>query len=203
MDRRGITRHWRTALVAVAIIAASAGGAGARAVYDANNARHLGGYTHAQMATQFIAPQAASVTDGATMGRDGPVLSGTSGGTMTVGTVVPPDHQPGTPYKMRVTFREGGNNACAWVANAEGLEGPDGPNTSSNIHNGGWKVPGTNDYTGPVAVPAGSGEVFSGTFSWPFDAKPGMFIQFQLSRYGGDAADTCSDIQVVGLRLSY
>lgn len=207
METFHVTRHWRTALVAVALVAATAGGAGARAAYDASNARRVGGYTHPQMSTLSIPPQAAHLQGSASMSYAGPVMGAGSGefdsSTVAVSIVVPRDHDPARPLTMRVSYVEGSAGACGWRVNAVGIEGPDGPNTVVNVHNGGWYVPGTTSFTGTISVPSGAGSAHTATFRWPFDDNPGMFINFKLDRLSGHATDTCGAVQVTGLRLAY
>lgn len=239
MAMPSITAHWRTVVIAVVIVTATAGGAGAKAVYDAHNAdkvdglhavgagatlkkkagklvaadhsgrlpdsTRLGGYTHRQMATMSIPAQAAYVSQGATMSSRGPVLYATNGGEMTVGFVIPPDHKAGSRLKVRVVYEEDSDAACSWYVYAEGLEGPDAPNSETNMHNGGWLVPGTSAYDGAVSVPAGLGLVHTATFIKPvgFPTDPGMFMDFDLTRDGGNAADTCGDVLILGLQVSY
>ena len=207
MDRPHLTRHWRTALVAIALVAATAGGAGARAVYDADNARRVGGWTHPQMSSMSIPPQAAHLQGTASMADSGPSLgpgnSEFDSSSLAVSFVVPRDHDPARPLTMRVSYIENSPGACAWMVAADGLEGPDGPNTVPNVHNGGWTVPGQTDYDGPISVPAGAGSAHVATLVWPFDDAPGMFITFKLTRQSGHASDTCGSVQVTGLRLSY
>ena len=207
MDRPHLTRHWRTALVAIALVAATAGGAGARAVYDAENARRVGGWTHPQMSTMSIPPQAAHLQGSASMSGSGPFLGPGANefdtATATVSFVVPRDHDPAKPLTMRVSYMESSPGACTWMANAEGIEGPDGPNNVDNVHNGGWALPGTMSFTGPISVAAGAGSAHAATFRWPYNDDPGMFIGFRLTRLGGHASDTCGSVQVTGLRVQY
>ncbi|MFC5175971.1 hypothetical protein [Nocardioides taihuensis] len=148
-----------------------------------------------------IVPQGASAD---AMTANGPNLRAGSDDGLRVGFVIPPDRGDRTkPLKMRVVYLESSSGACSWIESGSGLEGPDGPNTVSNVHNGGWQAPGDDDYTGQVDVPAGAGDVHTAVFRWPFEAKPGMFVQFALDRAGGDPLDTCSDVTVVGMELRY
>jgi hypothetical protein len=134
----------------------------------------------------------------------GPNLRAAADDSMRVGFVIPPDRGTRTkPLKMRVVYLEDSAGACSWVESASGLEGPDGPNTGPNVHNGGWQAPGDSDYTGSVNVPAGGGSAHTAVFRWPFEASPGMFVQFALDRNGGDAGDTCGDVTIVGMELRY
>lgn len=164
----------------------------------------LGGYTHAKMATLAFPPQAAYLSGSATMGSAGPYLAASGASEMSVSIVVPPDHVANTPLKMRVSYVEQSQTACAWYAFVQGLNGPDGPNSQDNVHNGGWHPPGNpSGYESPVQVPDGPGSAQVATFTYSFDNKPGMFIEFQLNRYGDDASDTCSVVQITGLQLRY
>ena len=52
-------------------------------------------------------------------------------------------------------------------------------------------------------MPAGAGSAHTAVFRWPFDATPGMFVQFALDRHGADPADTCGDVTIVGMELRY
>lgn len=198
-----LARHWRIALVVVALLAATAGGAGAKAAFDANNARRVGGYTHGQLATMSIPPQAAFVGGGASQGVDGPTLFAHNDGQLTVSFVVPPNHDPAKPLRMRLSYLENGSASCGWVVSTAGLQGPDAPNTEPNVHNGAWNLPGGGGFNGTMTVPAGPGSAHVAVFTWPFDDKPGMFVQFTLHRQGAAAADTCGPVTVVGLRLVY
>ena len=131
-------------------------------------------------------------------------LRASSGDSMRVGFLIPADRGTRTqPLKMRIVYLESSAAACQWMVSGSGLEGPDGPNTVDNVHNGGWQAPGDTDYTGLVSVPAGPGSAHKATFKWPFDAKPGMFIQFALDRHGADPSDTCSDVTITGMELRY
>lgn len=183
--------------------------AGKLVAADANgrlpDSSKLGGYTHRQMATMSIPVQAAYVSQGANMSRGGPVLSGTNGGEMTVGFVIPPDHKPGTGLTMQMVYGEDSPTACNWYVYLDGLEGPDAPNDQSNLHNAGWLVPGTSSFDGVLSVPDGAGSVFVATFKWPFINidQPGHFVDFQLTRDGGNPDDTCGDTVIYGLQLSY
>jgi len=138
------------------------------------------------------------------MTANGPNLRAGADDSMRVGFVIPADRGERTkPLRMRVVYLEGSPGGCSWVESGSGLEGPDGPNTADNVHNGGWQAPGESDYTGTVNVPAGNGSVHTAVFRWPFEASPGMFVQFALDRSGGDPADTCGDVTVVGMELRY
>lgn len=166
------------------------------------DASRVGGFSHRQLAALSIPPGAATVS-GATMGTDGPVLSATALGTMNVGFVVPPDHKAQAPLMMDLLVLEDSATACGWTIATGGLEGPDAPNSTANVHNGAWDFPGATGFEGTIAVPAGPGRAHRVTLEWPFLDKPGMFIHLSLTRLGADAADTCSTIQVVGLQLRY
>jgi hypothetical protein len=239
MALRSVTAHWRTAVVAVVIVTATAGGAGARAVYDAQNAdkvdgfhavgsgatakqkagklvaadtngrlpdsTRLGGYTHDQMATMSIPAQSAHVNSGASMSDRGPDLNGTNSGDITIGFVIPPDHKPGTAVTMRVLYEEDSPDACSWYVYADGLIGPDAPSTTVNIHNGTWRVPGTTDFQGAISVPAGPDNFHRATFTKPAGSltDPGMFMDFHLTRDPTNAADTCSDVFILGFEVRY
>jgi hypothetical protein len=78
-----------------------------------------------------------------------------------------------------------------------------GPTPDYTVHTGGGLARGETDYDGTVNGPAGNGSVHTAVFRWPFDAKPGMFVQFALDRSGADPADTCSDVTIVGMELRY
>jgi hypothetical protein len=148
-----------------------------------------------------IVPQGAAAD---AMTDNGPNLRAGSDDGLRVGFVIPADRGDRTqPLKMRVVYLEGSSGACSWVESGSGLEGPDGPNSASNVHNGGWQAPGDSDFSGQVDVPAGAGSVHTAVFRWPFQAKPGMFVQFALDRFGSDPLDTCSDVTVVGMELRY
>ena len=41
---------------------------------------------------------------------------------------------------MHLVYLENSPGACTWSWYAVGLAGPDGPNSVSNVHNGGWKA---------------------------------------------------------------
>ncbi len=173
------------------------------AMSKAPNSQRLGGYTHTQMSTMSIAPQSFGIETGATMGSGGPSLGAAGGSGVRVSFVVPPDHAAGTPVYADIVYREDSPGACSWSVSTSGLEGPDGPNDVSNIHNGAWYVPGTTGYSGTISVPAGAGNAHTATFEWPFTADPGMFIQFGLSRDGAAAADTCGSVTIYGMQIRY
>jgi hypothetical protein len=137
------------------------------------------------------------------MSIDGPALPNSGFGTMRVAFVVPPGHRANDPVTMDIVFRESSAGACAWSLATGGLAGPDAPNDQPNVHNGGWDIPGADAFEGTIDVPAGAGSAHAATFTWPFDADPGMFVQFALTRLGDDAADTCGAVTVVGMQVSY
>ena len=189
----------RVTAVAVAMVAAAGGGAVAAGSPQAGTQAQ--GATTAPLRVISIVPQGVAAT---LMTSYGPTLRGSSTDSMRAGFVVPADRGTRTqPLKMRVVYLESSAGACSWAVSGSGLEGPDGPNTVDNVHNGGWQAPGDTDYSGVVTVPAGPGGVHTAVFRWPFPAKPGMFIQFALDRNGADAADTCGDVTVVGMELRY
>jgi hypothetical protein len=164
----------------------------------------VGGFNHAKLATINIAPQAAYLTGSASMSASGPVLAAAGNSTMVVSFVLPPDRNPtGGKLRMDVVYQESSAGACSWYSFGQGLEGPDGGQNVSNVHNGGWQPPGLSGYSGAVEVPAGAGTAQRARFTWPFQADPGMFIQFSLTRQGDDAADTCGAVTVSGLMLHY
>lgn len=183
-----------TTVVAAGGVAVAAGGPGAA------QGQAEGAATTAPRLIS-IAPQGAYAT---AMSSNGPNLRASAGDSMRVGFVIPPDRGTRTkPLRMRVVYLESSPGACSWVESGSGLEGPDGPNTEDNVHNGGWQAPGDTDYTGTVTVPAGAGSAHTAVFRWPFEASPGMFVQFALDRSGGDPADTCGDVTIVGMELRY
>jgi hypothetical protein len=104
---------------------------------------------------------------------------------------------------MRMTYTLESATACKWYVLAQGLEGPDGPNSESNEHNGGWFLPGRDKANGTLSVPAGPGSVHTAVFRSGILAKPGMFVDFDLTRVGDRAADTCPYVTIAGLQLSY
>ena len=189
----------RATAVAVAMVAAAGGVAVAGGGPGAERQVQRAGTAAPRIIS--IVPQGAHATS---MSAYGPNLRASSSDQLRVGFVVPADRGTRTrPLKMRVVYMESSAGACSWVESGSGLEGPDGPNTQDNIHNGGWQAPGDTDYTGTISVPAGPGSAHTAVFRWPFQAEPGMFIQFALDRHGADAADTCSDVTVMGMELRY
>lgn len=193
---------WRALGLAALIIVVFAAGAVARGEYDARNARKVGGYTHAQLSSLPLLVQGAGTDGNAVRSSQGVALAPTGSGGMTFGFVVPRDHEAGTPLWVDLVYADNDLGACSWYAYTGGLEGPDS-DTGDDIHNGGWYVPGNDAYDGPVAVPAGQGRVHTARFRWPFQSDPGMFIQFDLTREGDHAADTCSSLQVYAAQLRY
>ena len=187
----------RATVVALAMVATAGGVAAATAGPDAGRPATRAGSPPKIIS---IVPQGAFATS---MGDYGPTLSGSTDSNMRVGFVVPPDRTGTKPLKMRVVYLESSPGACNWVVSGSGLEGPDGPNSVDNVHNGGWQPPGDDNYSGPVNVPAGDGSAHTAIFKWPFEASPHMFIQFALERDGANPADTCSDLSVVGMELRY
>lgn len=167
------------------------------------DSRRLGGYTHKQLATMSIPPQAMWLSGSATSSSTGPALAPTGTSHVAVDFVVPPDHKAGTRLQMVVDYVEQSSGSCSWYAYTYGSEGPDGGNDVDNVHNGGWQVPGSSQYSGTVAVPAGAGSAQRAVFTWPFGDKPGMFIQFGLDRQGDNASDNCSYVTITGLQLRY
>ena len=188
----------RVTAVAVAMVAV-AGGTAVAAGGPGERTDKLA--TTAPLRNIAIVPQGAHATS---MSSSGPNLRGTGSDSMRVGFVIPADRGTRTkPLKMRVVYLESSPGACSWMVSGSGLEGPDGPNSVDNVHNGGWQPPGETDYTGTVTVPAGAGSAHTAIFKWPFEAKPGMFIQFALDRHGADPSDTCNDLTIVGMELRY
>lgn len=171
------------------------------AMNRAPDAARLDGHHAARWRWQTIAPQSVAVTGTASKGSAGPTLAGAGEGGFVVGFVVPPTHDPDDPLRMRMTYLDADNGACAWSAYTSGLQGPDAPPDQSDVHNGFWRLPGDDDGQGLVSVPAGQGSVQRATLTWPFQDTPGTFLQFNVLRVGSDAADTCNAITVVGLEL--
>lgn len=189
----------RATAVAVTMVATAGGVAVAADGPGATGAAESGATTAPRLIS--IVPQGAYAD---VMTAYGPNLRAGADDSMRVGFVIPPDRGTRTkPLRMRVVYLENSPGACSWVESGSGLEGPDGPNTEDNVHNGGWQAPGDTDYTGTVTVPAGAGSAHTAVFRWPFDAKPGMFVQFALDRHGADPADTCGDVTIVGMELRY
>ena len=200
----GLMAAWmvsrRATVVAVTMVAA-AGGVAVAAGGPGAAGTVAGAATTSPPRIISIVPQGAFADS---MTAYGPNLRAAADDSMRVGFVVPPDRGDRTkPLRMRVVYLEGSAGACSWVESGSGLEGPDGPNTDDNVHNGGWQAPGETDYDGTVSVPAGNGSVHTAVFRWPFEATPGMFVQFALDRSGSDPADTCSDVTIVGMELRY
>ncbi len=189
----------RATVAAVAVVATVGGVAAATAGPEA-------GVPSSRAVTKVpriisIVPQGAYASS---PGAYGPTLQASGSSDLRVGFVIPAARGTSTkPLKMRVVYLESSAGACAWHAAGSGLEGPDGPNTEANVHNGGWQPPGASGYDGLVDVPAGDGSAHTAIFRWPFDAKPGMFVQFALARNGDDPADTCGGVTVVGMQLGY
>lgn len=231
--RRTPTRWQATvvALALIGLVAAG-GGAAAKARFDAKNADKVDG-KHAVgarvdvskrkgklVATDpktgklprnivaispvlAIPPQGVGVSGTATSYDDGVSFSAAGNGELRFGFVVPPAHDPDSPLQVDVVYREDSAGACSWQVSTSGLEGPDSED-GPDIHNGGWHFPGSGTgYDGLATVPAGEGSVHTLTLSWPFQDKPGMFIQLGLARVGGDAADTCGSISVYGIQVRY
>ena len=189
----------RVTAVAVAMVAAAGGGAVAAGRPQAGTQAQ--GATTAPLRVISIVPQGVAASS---MTSSGPNLGASSNDSLRAGFVVPADRGTRTqPLKMRVVYMENSAGACSWSVSGSGLEGPDGPNTVDNVHNGGWQAPGDTDFDGVVTVPAGQGRAHTAIFRWPFEAKPGMFIQFALDRNGGDPADTCGDVTIAGMELRY
>lgn len=230
---RPSSRPWQAALLAtVLVVVAFGGGAAARGRYDAQNAHKVdgkhavgAGATVKQRRGKLVAtdpktgrlprnivaispvlaipPQGVAVSGTATSFSDGVSLSSTDTGELRFGFVVPPAHDPETPLRADVVYREDSAGACSWSVATSGLEGPDSP-TGSDIHNGGWQFPGSGTgYSGPTSVPAGEGSVHTLTLTWPFQDAPGMFIQLGLARLGGDPTDTCESVSVYGIQVRY
>ena len=171
-------------------------------VAKAPDSARLGGYTHAQMSSLPLLVQGAGTSGNATVGASGVVFQPTGVGGMRFGFVVPPDHDPAQPLFADIVYETDGAGTCTWFVEASGLEGPDNP-TGDDIHNGGWKVPGSNQYSGVVAVPAGATRAFKATFEWPFSDDPGQFVQFALSRVGDNPADNCGAVLVYAAQIRY
>jgi hypothetical protein len=189
----------RATAVAVAMVATAGGVAAATAGPEPG--RQVSRASTAPPRIISIVPQGAYASS---PGAYGPTLQASGASDLRVGFVIPAARGTSTkPLKMRVVYLESSAGACSWYASGSGLEGPDGPNTESNVHNGGWQPPGLTGYDGVVTVPAGAGDVHTATFKWPFPAEPGMFVQFALARSGDDPADTCSSVTVVGMELRY
>jgi hypothetical protein len=193
-------RMRRELLVAVAIVAVFTSGVSAAAdQFDAENAQRLGGFTHRNMSATSIAPQGVFVSGGATEIALGVQLAPASSSRMAFSVVVPPDVDG--RLSVRIVYIVNSPDACAWVITTSGSAGPDGPNSVANIHNYAWRLPGTTATTGPIQVPAGAGYVHKAILRSSATPEPGMFLQFDLSRLGDDAADTCSFLTIAGLEL--
>jgi hypothetical protein len=227
-----VSVRWQATIVAVALVVTFSGGAVAKAKFDAKNADKVDG-KHAVSAEASvkqrkgklvatdpktgklpanivpispvlaIPPQGVGVSGGATLFSDGVSFSAAATGELRFGFVVPPAHNPETPLRVDVVYREDSAGACSWTVATSGLEGPDSP-TGSDIHNGGWQFPGSGTgYDGSATVPAGDGSVHTLKLTWPFTDNPGMFIQLGLARVGGAAADTCGPVTVYGIQVRY
>jgi hypothetical protein len=224
--------RWLATIVAVALVVAFSGGAVAKAKYDAKNADKVDGKHAVSAKTPVkqrkgklvatdpktgklpanivpispvlaIPPQGVGVSGTATQFADGVSFGAAGTGELRFGFVVPPAHNPDTPLRVDVVYREDSAGACSWAVSTSGLEGPDSE-TGPDIHNGGWQFPGSGTgYDGATPVPAGDGSVHTLTLNWPFLDNPGMFIQLGLARVGGDAADTCGTVSVYGIQVRY
>jgi hypothetical protein len=183
------------------VAAGSNGRLPAGAMAKAPDAARLDGRPASKLRWQTIAPQSVAVTGTATKGSWGPTLSSSGDGGFVVGFVVPPTHDPADPLRVRMTYLDSDTGACTWSAYTAGLQGPDAPPDQSDVHNGFWRLPGDDDGEGPVSVQAGQGSVQRATLTWPFQDTPGTFLQLNVSRWGGDVADTCNAVTVVGLEL--
>lgn len=172
-------------------------------IKQARNAARLGGFTHAQMASMPLLAQGAGVTGTATVTSHGVTLSGSGTGEMRFGFIVPPDHTEGTGLRADIVYREHSSLVCSWHVSTSGLVGPNDHLGDQVSHNGAWSLPGSTSFSGEVAVPSGGSNTFKATFTWPFTDAPGKYVQFAVQRNGDNAADTCGNVQVVGVQIRY
>jgi hypothetical protein len=167
-------------------------------------AHRLDGYTHHSMSSMSLPVQSAYLTGDASFEIDengGVALRAAGSSGMTIGFMVPPDHNPADPLYADLVYS--GSPGCGWSVTTEGLTGPVQSQGAPELLNGGWSVPGTNNYAGTITTPAGSATAFTATFKWMQPSPVGQMIQFALTRYGDDAADTCPEIDVYGLQIRY
>ncbi len=169
----------------------------------APDAARLGGFTHAQMSSMPLLVQGAGVSGTATVGSGGVNLSAGSTGEMRFGFIVPPDHTEGTELHADIVYREHSSGACSWHISTSGLVGPNEHLGDMVSHNGAWAFPGHTGWQGTIPVPAGGSNTFKATFTWPHTDAPGKYVQFAVQRNGGNAADTCGAIQVMGVQIRY
>ena len=168
-------------------------------IAKAPDSAKVGGYPHSALRFLALPVQAVAVEGASTKYSVGITLSGSSDGGLQISFLVPPDHEIGNSLYMDVLFMESSADACAMYLVTGGLSGPIG----DDFYNGGWTVPPSTSYDGPLAIPAGPLSGHTRTFRSPFPAEPGDLVSFRMSRNPFDAADTCGSIQVVGLQLRY
>lgn len=172
-------------------------------IKTAPNSARLGGFTHAQMASMPLLVQGAGVTGNATRTSEGVTLSGTGTGEMRFGFIVPPGHKEGTGLRADIVYMEHSSGACSWHVSTSGLVGPNDAGGDDLSHNGAWSIPGSTGWDGTITVPSGGSNTFRTTFGWPFTDAPGKYVQFALQRNGDNQADTCGQVQVMGVQIRF
>ena len=165
----------------------------------APNSAKLGGYPHSTLRFLALPVQAVAAEGTSNKTSGGITLSGTTDGGFNIGFLVPPDHNIANSLYMDVLYQEYSADACAMYLFTGGATGPVG----DGFLNGGWTVPPSNSYDGPLAIPAGTLEGHTSTFRWPFPADPGDLVSFRVTRAPANVADTCGSVQVVGMQLRY
>ena len=122
---------------------------------------------------------------------------------MRFGFIVPPDHKEGTGLRANIVYREHSAGACSWHVSTSGLVGPNEHLGNQVSHNGAWTLPGSTNFEGTIAVPAGGSNTFKATFRWPFTDAPGKYVQFAVQRDASNPADNCGDVHVMGVQIRY
>jgi hypothetical protein len=160
----------------------------------------LNGYSHKTLRNMPLQVQGAYTGGAAAPNANGVQLPAAGFSVLTVGFVIPADHPANAPMWVDMTYVEAPTD-CAVQLSTEGLA----IGSNGSYVTGGWNILPANSPSGGLMQVAheGGAEAHQQTFAWPFTSYPGLFVQFQIARYGDDVADTCNTVLVAGLQLRY
>jgi hypothetical protein len=166
----------------------------------ADDAAALGGVPAAALRTVTLSVTSAGAGGaGAGVFVDQAQLSQGADGTLSWTLVLPPDHDPADAVFVDLIYAENSDAACSWFAATGGIL-----ETDDGFANSAWYLPGTNVYSGPVNVPAGTGDAHRVTFTLVSGGRqPGSLVTFTLSRQPGNVVDNCQEVGLRGIQFRY
>lgn len=167
----------------------------------ADDAAALGGVSAAALRTVTFPVSSAGVQGtGAGVFLDVAQLGPGSDGTLSWTLLLPPDHVPADAVYADILYAENSDSACSWYVATGGITETD----DGGFANGAWVVPGGNQYTGPISLPAGPADAHRATFRFAVqNRQPGGLVTFTLTRQPGNPLDNCQEISVRGIQFRY